>query len=163
MKHFAMPLFILIIIFSFIVPVYCADDGNTIIGTWETTNKRGKKVHIETYKLKNKYYGKISWLEEPLFPADDREGMANQPKIDRRNPDPEKRTLPVLGLVLLKDFEYNGDNKWQGGTIYDPENGKTYKCKMTLTDNGILKIRGYIGISLLGRTTEWTRFKEKVK
>ena len=51
-----------------------------------------------------------------------------------------------------------GGNTWAKGTIYDPEDGKTYKCKMTLTDPKTLGVRGYIGISLIGRTTVWTRY-----
>ena len=59
-------------------------------------------------------------------------------------------------LCILHD----GDNVWKGGTIYDPEEGKTYRCKMTLTDVDILRVRGFIGISLLGRTTVWKRVVE---
>jgi hypothetical protein len=56
----------------------------------------------------------------------------------------------------MKNFGFNS-KKWVDGRIYDPDNGKTYKCKMTLKEGGILHVRGYIGISALGRTTIWTR------
>ncbi|MEO6849303.1 MAG: DUF2147 domain-containing protein, partial [Mucilaginibacter sp.] len=68
------------------------------------------------------------------------------------------RTRPELGLELLKDFTFDGDDVYDDGTIYDPKNGKTYSCKMTLEGNQ-LKIRGYIGISLFGRSEIWTRVK----
>ena len=141
------------------IPTYAFgdDNGDTIIGTWLTTKSTGEKVHIEIFKKDNKYSGKISWLEVPEYPADDE--MAGKPKIDRNNPDPKLRTRPILGLEMLTGFEYAGKNKWKNGRIYDPENGKTYKCKMKLKDNGELKIRGYIGFSMLGRTTTWTRVK----
>jgi len=65
---------------------------------------------------------------------------------------------------VLKGFSYDAsDDKWDGGTIYDPENGKTYKCVIRIADekasNGMTKlnVRGYIGIPALGRTTVWVR------
>ena len=74
------------------------------------------------------------------------------------NADESLRDRPVMGLILLKDFEYE-DGTWEGGTIYDPKNGKTYKCRMRMETSELLYIRGYIGKAWmgLGRTTEWTR------
>jgi uncharacterized protein (DUF2147 family) len=60
-------------------------------------------------------------------------------------------------MVLMKDFEYDSKNVWDDGEIYDPKSGKTYSCKMTLTDPRRLEVRGYVGISLIGRTDVWTR------
>jgi uncharacterized protein (DUF2147 family) len=57
----------------------------------------------------------------------------------------------------VSNFTFNGEKMWAGGKIYDPENGKTYSCKMVLDGEQYLKVRGYIGISLLGRTEIWTR------
>jgi uncharacterized protein (DUF2147 family) len=59
-------------------------------------------------------------------------------------------------MQVLGDFVKDGDNKYVDGTIYDPKNGKTYSCKMTCKGKK-LDIRGYIGISLIGRTTTWER------
>jgi uncharacterized protein (DUF2147 family) len=64
-----------------------------------------------------------------------------------------------MGMVLMKDFEYDAKNVWDDGEIYDPKSGKTYSCKMTLIDPDRLEVRGYIGISLIGRTDNWTRAK----
>jgi uncharacterized protein (DUF2147 family) len=61
-----------------------------------------------------------------------------------------------MGLDILSGFKFSGGNIWEDGKIYDPKNGKTYSCKMTLEGNE-LKVRGYVGFSLLGRTTVWTR------
>jgi uncharacterized protein (DUF2147 family) len=63
----------------------------------------------------------------------------------------------LIGLVILKDFAFNGKDKWEDGTIYDPNNGKTYSCVIRLKNESALEVRGYIGISLLGRTEVWTR------
>ena len=77
-------------------------------------------------------------------------------KVDKENPDEARRNDPIIGLNLVKGFTYKGSNKWAGGTIYDPNNGKTYKCKIKLEGNQ-LKVRGFIGVSLLGRTAVWVR------
>jgi len=66
---------------------------------------------------------------------------------------------PVVGLVILRNLKQD-DNEWNGGTIMDPNNGKTYKCKIKAENNGqVLRVRGYVGISMLGRTQIWKKFK----
>jgi uncharacterized protein (DUF2147 family) len=59
---------------------------------------------------------------------------------------------------VLKNFVFDGKDEWEDGTIYDPKNGKTYSCYIRYAEYpNLLKIRGYIGVSLLGRTTYWTK------
>ena len=82
--------------------------------------------------------------------------MAN-PNLDNNNPDKTKINNPVIGLLILTGFKFNGDDKWEGGKIYDPESGKTYSSNLTLQDKNTLKVRGYVGISLFGRTEVWSR------
>ena len=135
-----------------------ADDGDAVLGVWATDpdNEDGQ-AHIEIYREgNNTYAGKIIWLEEPVYPADDEEGMAGKEKVDRENPDEGLRDRPIQGLELMSGFEYAGGGKWKKGTIYAPDEGKTYKCKLALNDDGTLKVRGYIGISMLGRNELWT-------
>ncbi len=134
-----------------------ADDGDAVLGVWATDpdNEDGQ-AHIEIYREGNTYAGKIIWLEEPLYPADDEEGMAGKEKVDRENPDEGLRDRPIQGLELMSGFVYSGGGKWKKGTIYAPDEGKTYKCKLALNDDGTLKVRGYIGISMLGRNELWT-------
>ncbi len=127
-----------------------AINSDDILGVWLNEDK---DAHVEIYKEGDQYFGKIVWLK---FPIDEETG---KPKVDDENPDEDLRDQPVLGLVLLKDFVFDRD-EWDSGSIYDPKNGKTYDCYMELKDEDNLKIRGYIGISLLGRTTYWTRVKE---
>jgi uncharacterized protein (DUF2147 family) len=118
-----------------------------IMGEWLTGNKKAK---IKIFKKNDRYYGTIIWLMEPL--------KDGKPKTDTHNPDASKRNQPIMGLMLLTAFKYGGDNEWEDGHIYDPEEGKTYSCNLTLKDNGkTLHVRGYIGISLIGRTDVWTR------
>jgi len=148
-------LFILsMVLFSpFMVP---AQNQDAIAGKWWNQEK---DAQIEIYACNGKYCGKIVWLKETNFPANDPKGMAGQPKVDRANPDPAKREQPILGLNLVGGFTYAGENVWEGGFIYDPREGKTYKCKMTLETPDHLKVRGFIGIALIGKTNNWTRVK----
>ncbi|MEZ5564945.1 MAG: DUF2147 domain-containing protein [Gammaproteobacteria bacterium] len=79
-------------------------------------------------------------------------------RTDEKNPDPALRSKLLRGQVIVHDMKYDGDSSWSGGTIYDPDSGRTYRCNMTLIGNDQLKVRGYIGFSLLGRTQLWTRY-----
>lgn len=133
---------------------WAGDSGaDDIVGIWATDKA---EAHVEIFKSEDGYSGKIIWLKDPFFPEDDEGGMAGEPKVDRENPDPELQQRSVVGLKIMDAFQYDGEGRWSNGTIYDPENGKTYKCKIWLTRTGSLKVRGYVGISLFGRTTEWT-------
>ena len=114
---------------------------------WYTPEKDAK---IKFYKKNDEYFGKIVWLEEPY-------NDQGELKKDTENPDPEKRDRTIKGLELFKGFEYDGDNEWDDGTVYDAKSGDTYSCEMWLEDNNTLKVRGYIGISWIGRTETFTR------
>jgi uncharacterized protein (DUF2147 family) len=120
-----------------------ADD---IIGTWLTGGK--EPARIQVYKSGDKYHGKIIWLKNP-----EENGL---PRLDANNPDKNKRNQQIVGLVILKNFSFD-DDEWDGGKIYDPESGKTYSCILYLKNENTLKVRGFIAISLLGRTETWTR------
>ena len=77
---------------------------------------------------------------------------------DDHNPDSALRSRELRGQIILKDMTYDGEGHWSGGTIYKPDNGKTYKCKIELRSDGTLSVRGFIGFSLLGVTQTWTRY-----
>ena len=82
------------------------------------------------------------------------------PRIDDKNPDPGLRDRPLDGLVIMQGFAYDGDGKWSGGTIYDPNSGNTYRSTLRLVGTDTLKVRGYIGVSLFGRSDTWTRVQD---
>jgi len=129
-----------------------ADNPDAVVGVWLSGSG---KARIKIYKEANqKYYGKIVWLKEPKY-------QDGTPKVDRNNEDEAKRKTPLMGLINLRDFVYEGKNVWIDGFIYDPENGSDYKCKMELTDENTLEVRGFIGISLFGRTDVWKRQVKK--
>lgn len=119
-----------------------------ILGTWLSEKKNGK---VEIYKTGDKYYGKLIW-SKTMFEAD---GATS--KRDVKNSDASLRTRKLKDLIILKDFVFE-DNVWTDGKIYDPEAGKVYSCTMKLKGN-TLNIRGYVGISLFGRSSVWTRIK----
>ncbi len=125
--------------------------ANDVVGVWLNEDQ---DAHVNIENINGEYFGKIVWLKEPI---DEETG---KPKLDDENPDAELQKRPVMGLALLSDFEFD-DDEWEDGTIYDPKSGKTYSCYMEFTDKSKdrLKVRGFIGISLLGRTTYWTRVK----
>ncbi len=104
---------------------------------------------LKVYESGGKYFGKLVWIKKPE-------------SLDANNPDPAKRSQKKLGMVIMNNFVFDGDDTWEKGTIYDPKNGKTYDCKVTRDTKGNLDIRGFIGISLIGRTSHFTKidFKE---
>jgi uncharacterized protein (DUF2147 family) len=120
-----------------------------ILGVWQPSHGKGR-VKIE--KIGDKYFGKVVWLKEPL-------DEAGQVKVDKKNPDPALQQRKRLGLRVLQDFKTNGSGYWDAGTIYDPENGKTYSCKITMKDKNTIDIRGFVGISMFGRTDTWKRME----
>ncbi len=130
-----------------------------LVGQWTTA---GDKSRVEIYKAADgTFEGRLVWLQEPDYPAGDAE--PGKAKHDRENPDKSLQGRPILGLVFLKGFKFDGKKEWGGGTVYDPESGKTYKGKMWLENDNTLGLRGFIGISLLGRTEKWTRYVEPKK
>lgn len=120
--------------------------NDALVGIWLTGNKKGK---VEIWKSENQYNGKLIWVNEP-------KDESGNWKLDDQNPEESLRARKILGLPLLNGFVYDEDNVWEDGTIYDPESGKTYSCKITLLEDGRLEVRGFIGFSLIGRSDYWT-------
>ncbi len=112
-----------------------------IEGRWYTEDKSGI---IEVSQRDGKFFGKIVG------------GKKRGDGLDRKNPDPAEREKPTLGKEILKNLEADGEGEFSGGSIYDPDSGNTYQAKAELKGN-TLRIRGFVGVSLFGRTTEWTR------
>lgn len=126
-----------------------ADD---VLGTWYTQNNGSK---IEITKEGDTYNGKIVWLKEPNYGPNHAE--AGKPKRDSNNPEAARQNDPIVGLKLLNGFKWDGSESWSGGTIYNPEDGKTYKCVMTMPDQNTLDVRGYVGVPAFGKTQTWKR------
>jgi uncharacterized protein (DUF2147 family) len=122
--------------------------ADKVLGVWLSEEKDGK---IEIYKTGDTYSGKI--LEGRNLLENDGKTL----RKDTRNPDAKLRSRALLNLVILTGFKYQ-DEEWTGGKIYDPKSGKTYSSTIKLKKDK-LELRGFVGFSLLGRTTVWERVK----
>lgn len=122
------------------VPAF-AQKGNpdAVLGTYWNPDK---DAQIEIFKEGDNFFGKIVWLEEP--------------GKDSNNPDPDLRDRDLLGLVFMSDFTFNGKDTWADGSLYSPEDGREVRAKLSMLKNGSLKIRGFIGVSLVGKTRIFT-------
>jgi uncharacterized protein (DUF2147 family) len=129
------------------VAAYAADSTSPV-GVWKTfDDKTGKaRAIVRIYEQDGKLYGRI---EQTFTPGG--EHRACVPCTD------ERKNQPIVGLLIIRNIKRNGD-EYSGGDILDPESGSVYRCKMHLEQDGArLVLRGYIGISLLGRSQTWQR------
>jgi len=134
------------IIFIIAFCFYSMLNAQSIVGEWETyDDETGKKTSVvEIYKEEDTYFGKIVNLyEDPIDSVCEECKGKNKDK-------------PVIGLVIIENLK-NDEDEYNSGTILDPKNGKTYKCHLELIEKNKLKLRGYIGFSLFGRTQYWIR------
>jgi uncharacterized protein (DUF2147 family) len=122
-----------------------AADTVSAVGLW-----KNEDASFELFENQGKLTGKIVALREPRT-AEGKE------KTDIHNPDPSKRGRPIIGLVFMTGFTMKSATRWENGTIYDPKSGNTYSGSIELDGPDRIKVRGFIGISLIGRTDLWTR------
>jgi uncharacterized protein (DUF2147 family) len=138
-----------IVIFFFFISVVYNANAQSVIGKWKSIDdKTGEaKAIVEIYENSGKVYGKIVEILE----------------VDKKDKKCVKCTgsdkdKPILGLVVVKGLTKDG-NTYEGGKIVDPKTGDLYKCILKLLTKDKLEVRGYIGISILGRSQIWTRIK----
>lgn len=125
-----------------------AQGKDAVVGRWRSEHGSGE---LQIYRTGEKYFGKLVWMKEP----NDANG---RPKLDIYNPSENLRSKPVLGLDVLKNLEYKSKGQWDNGTVYNPKSGKSYSCKMSMTNNpDKLTIKGYMGFSFIGKSETWTR------
>lgn len=134
----------------FALPTVVAQNADEVVGTWLNEDE---DAHVQITKVENKFFGKVVWIKDIIDPE------TGEDKLDKLNPDESLRSRPRLGLEILTNFDFDGDDRWENGKIYDPKSGKTYKCYMKFVETDKLKIRGFVGVTLLGKTTYWTRVK----
>jgi len=119
---------------------------NVIEGVWIVEDGDGLiEFQLQDEQLSGVIVGSVS---DP--------NRAKPARYDDLNPEPGLRERPLLGLAIFTNLLSSGSDKWKG-QVYDPNTGKTYKCTITLVNTNTLKVRGYIGLSLLGQTRIWTR------
>ena len=123
--------------------------SNSVIGKWKTIDdETGKpKSIVEIYERSGKIYGKVV----DILDAEKKKNLCTKCPGEDKN-------KPVMGLVIIKGLKKDG-NEYNAGKILDPVTGKMYKCFLALEGRNQLKVRGFIGISLFGRTQTWHRVK----
>jgi uncharacterized protein (DUF2147 family) len=137
------------LVFALISPFLKAQTtaADKIIGVYLTAKKTSQVRIFQA--TDNKYYGKLAWMDK------------DRDKEDSLNPDPKLKTQKLLGMLLLNGLVYNEKSKqWENGTVYDPDNGKTYTCYLWFDekDPKILHLKGYIlGMRFIGRSSDWIK------
>lgn len=124
--------------------------AQSILGKWKTIDDiTGKeKGVVEIYERDGKYFARIT----EIFDPNHRYKKCSLCCC-------EEKDKPLMGLVIIKDLKKD-DEEYNGGEVLDPKNGKYYDCYIKLQGNDKLKIRGYIGVPILGRTQYWYRVKK---
>jgi uncharacterized protein (DUF2147 family) len=142
----ALLVFLSLCVLLIALPLYpaAAPDPDAIIGTWVVAEK---DAHIEIYRQGDVYFGRISWL---------RGQDGGKPSGAGPAPEAMMHETPRVGLIIVRNFRFDG-KAWKAGTLYDPTDGKSYRGIITLPGKDELHVRGYLGISLFGRTTVWHR------
>ena len=140
---------ILLVLAIFTVGIFTTN-AQTIFGKWKTIDDEtgNEKSIVEIYKVNGKAYAKVIQLLE--------KGKENKVCENCKG---DKKNKPIKGMVIIDGLVQDGD-EWNGAKILDPKSGKEYKCYVTLEGDNKLKVRGYIGFSLIGRTQYWHKVTE---
>lgn len=127
------------------------EKADLIIGTWKTAERNS--LVVEVYKSDNEYKAKIVWFND----SDDK-SIPMTVRCDTKNPDKRLRTRKLIGLEVMSGLKYNDfEKEWQSGKIYDATNGKTWDVKARLNNKGLLNVRGYWHLSILGQTMNFKK------
>lgn len=126
--------------------------GLTPVGQWESVGRDDlSPTLIQVYKRQGQYFGKIVRLARKSGRPTARLCIHCQGDLYRK---------PLLGMVILRGLQQVADKQYQKGYILDPRDGKDYRCQLTLSNNGQqLKVHGYIGLPIFGKTVYWQRAK----
>ncbi|MEM8752729.1 MAG: DUF2147 domain-containing protein [Pseudomonadota bacterium] len=128
------------------LPAFAAADDPT--GLW-LTEKKGVVVDLYRCGDDGRLCGRTVWLKR----------MTNKngsPRLDAKNPDPALRDRHWCGIEVIRDVRPAGEGEWRKGEVYDPKTGETFDFDIEETSSG-LKVRGYLGVPLLGKSERWTR------
>ncbi|GEM_PF-154596 len=133
--------------------------GDRIIGDWLVESRDATVAITALGEGDSRHYeGHIVWLKDDRYHPQDGPELDGKPVMDLHNPDPAKRQRTLLGSLLVWDMRFDG-KQWSGGRVYNSDNGHSYNCSLRLLDDDHLRLRGYVGISLLGGNTTWTRLR----
>ncbi|MCG6857402.1 MAG: DUF2147 domain-containing protein [Salaquimonas sp.] len=139
----------LLLLFTLLGTNLVSAQSDTPVGVWLDASKR---IQVQIFPCGDRLCGKIVWFEWP----NDEQGL---PLVDLKNENPELRSRPLLGLVVLRGLTASGENTWMDGKIYNPEDGMDYGAEMSIQDNSALRVRVYVLQSVMGETQIWTRVR----
>jgi uncharacterized protein (DUF2147 family) len=144
-----------ILMFLVMTAIFNVSFADGVQGLWLTQKpEKNAKINIAPCENdKEKLCGTIVWLEAPTYED-------GSPKTDKNNEDEGLRNRPIMNLLILEDFVRSSDTQWIDGNIYNPEDGKTYSCTITLINEDgkeYLDVRGYVGLELFGKTQRWIK------
>lgn len=126
-----------------------AAQSPTPVGVWLHANQR---IQIEIAPCEDRLCAKIIWFKWP----NDAQGL---PLVDLKNSNAALRNRPLLGLEVLQGLRQTGENNWQGGNVYNPDDGENYQAAMSIAGDGNLHIHAFVLLPLLGKTLVWTRVR----
>lgn len=133
---------------AFALPLLATAADSSPVGDW-LIQDGSAVVRIE--ESGGRLRGRTVWMKDP-------KGPDGKPLLDEQNPDPAKRTRPRLGLVILSGFSLpDAKGVCEGGQVYNPRDGKTYSGTITLVGKDRLELRGFVLVTLIGKTQTWTR------
>lgn len=141
------------LLLAFLIGVFCAPFAaqaeTSPSGVWWNA---ARTVRVEITEDATGVSGRVVWVSEPLT-------ATGKPKLDVRNPNPALRDQPIIGLeVLSRLTAVDGrEDVWGGGSAYDASTGRTYRCAVKMVDSDVAEIRGYVGVTMFGRTERWNR------
>lgn len=124
--------------------------SDALLGKWLATDQ---SVAVEVYKQSGEYKAKVIWFDESLG-----SGKPMHTRTDFENPDPHLRKRKILGMQVLEGLEYNSaKNTWENGEIYDASSGRFWDSAAHITDQGLLKVRGYWKFKWIGKSLTFKR------
>jgi uncharacterized protein (DUF2147 family) len=135
---------LLTLIITLLTPLHARANDN-VVGEWA-----GESSIIKVTRKNNTLSAIIVALQDPVYLENEELGPIGTQRRDDQNPDETLQQRPLIGLDLLRDYLFE-DKRWQG-KIYDPESGNVYSSRMEVSRDGKLKMRGYIGLPMIGRT-----------
>jgi uncharacterized protein (DUF2147 family) len=142
------PIFLLFLLPCINLHAQAVPPSDLICGKWESSEKN---LIVQVYKENGKFFGKIVWYS-------DTGGKPMDYGTDKRNPDPKLRSRKILGMSVLRDMVYNeSSNSWEDGIIYESKHGKEWNASVYIDKSGMLKVKGYWHIKLIGKTMTFTR------
>lgn len=139
----------------FLIKVGAQAKADLVLGKWLATDH---SVAVEVYKKNNEYKARVIWFDERLG-----SGLPMDKRFDTENPNPALRHRKILGMEILHGLHFNTKTKsWEQGKIYDATSGRFWDSSAQLTENGLMKVRGYWKYKWIGKTMTFKKTNNEI-